>query len=59
MKAFTGACIITSHDMAFVNGVASVVYHLANKRLTRLEGGVSEYKALVRETVAKQKRNRS
>jgi hypothetical protein len=46
--------------MAFVNGVASVVYHLANKRLTRLEGGVmSEYKALVRETVAKQKRNRS
>ena len=55
VQAYTGACIIASHDMAFVAGTAQVVYHLVNKGLHRLEGGVEEYRALVREAVGRQK----
>ena len=58
VQAYSGACVITSHDMAFVRGTATVVYHLANKRLVRLEGGVDDYITLVRETVARQRKNR-
>jgi ATP-binding cassette, subfamily F, member 3 len=57
---YAGSCIIASHDMAFVSACATTnVYHLRASVLTRLEGGVEEYKQVVKASVNKQKRSRS
>jgi ATPase subunit of ABC transporter with duplicated ATPase domains len=57
--AYPGACLITSHDTAFISNCAcSAVYHLCSGNLTRLENGVAEYRQLVKEAVKKQKKSR-
>lgn len=58
--AYPGACLITSHDTSFISNCnCSAVFHLLNGRLTRLEGGVSEYRQFVQESVRKQRKNRT
>jgi ATP-binding cassette subfamily F protein 3 len=54
--AYNGACIIASHDMNFVNGTCTEVYHIAKNRLVRLEGGTAEFKEVVAKAVAAQRR---
>jgi ATP-binding cassette subfamily F protein 3 len=59
LKEFDGACVTTSHDMAFINGTCDMVYQINNKgKMARLEGGTEEYKGIVREAVARQRRNK-
>lgn len=58
--AFSGACLITSHDTSFISNCnCNVVFHLSNGKLTRLENGVNEYRQLVQEAVRKQRKNRN
>jgi ATP-binding cassette subfamily F protein 3 len=56
ISAYNGACIIASHDMNFVSGTCSEVYHIAKNRLVRLEGGTAEFKEVVAKAVAAQRR---
>ena len=56
VQAYEGACIIASHDMAFVSGCARAIYHIDKKKFVRLEGGVEDYKAHVQAIVEKQKK---
>jgi len=56
VAAYNGACIIASHDMNFVNGTCSEVYHIVKNRLVRLEGGTDEFKEMVAKAVAAQRR---
>ena len=56
VAAYNGAVIIASHDMNFVNGTCSEVYHIVKGKLMRLEGGTEEFKAMVAKTVAAQRR---
>lgn len=59
LNKYNGAFIVTSHDMAFIEGTAEVVYYIVKGKLTRLEGGVDDYKAYVRKLVEKQKSTRN
>lgn len=56
IAAYSGACIIASHDMNLVNGTCSEIYHIAKNKLVRLEGGTAEFKDIVSKAVAAQKR---
>lgn len=51
ISAYSGACIIASHDMKFVQETCPVVYHINRGKMQRLENGVEEYKAFVAEAV--------
>lgn len=53
---YDGACIIASHDMSFLDQTVDVVYHVAKKKVTRLENGVEEYKQVVKSNVSKQRK---
>lgn len=59
VAAYQGACIIASHDMNFVNGTCERIYHIAQGKMARLEGGTDEYKAMVARTVAGQRKTNS
>ena len=54
--AYQGACIIASHDMNFVNGTCDRIYHIAQGKLVRLEGGTEEFKARVGAETAEEAR---
>jgi ATPase subunit of ABC transporter with duplicated ATPase domains len=56
LAAYSGACIVASHDMNFVNGTCNEVYHIAKNRLVRLEGGTDEFRDIVAKSVAVQRR---
>lgn len=56
LAAYSGACIVASHDVNFVSGTCNEVYHIAKNRLLRLEGGAEEYKEIVAKAVAAQRR---
>lgn len=56
IAAHNGACIIASHDMNFVSGTCTEVYHIVKNRLVRLEGGTEEFKEVVAKAVAAQRR---
>lgn len=58
LTAYEGAFIVASHDMNFVESVAGEnVFRVAKGEYKRLEGGVSEYKSIVRDIVSRQRRN--
>ena len=57
VQGYGGACIVASHDMAFVSKTCSEVYLLDKGRMRRLEGGADEYKQFVASTVEKQRRS--
>ena len=56
-KEYEGAVLLASHDCTFVTETCNVVYYLFKGALIRLEGGVDEYKAIISESVARQRRN--
>lgn len=56
VSAYNGVVIIASHDMNFVSGTCSEIYHIVKGKLIRLEGGTEEFKAMVAKTVAAQRR---
>jgi ATPase subunit of ABC transporter with duplicated ATPase domains len=56
VKAYEGAVLIASHDISFVSETCEEVYYINNGEVSRLEGGVLEYKDIVQAAVAKQKK---
>ena len=59
LTSYSGACIVASHDMSFVAATCTDIYHIHKGKLTRLEGGVAEYKEIVAKAVAVQRRSSS
>ena len=57
LKEYEGAVLMASHDCAFVAETSKVCYYLFKGALVRLEGGVEEYKAIIAESVERQRRN--
>lgn len=56
LSKYDGACVIASHDMAFLDQTVDVVYHVAKKKVIRLENGVEEYKQVVKSNVSNQRK---
>lgn len=56
VKAYEGAAVIASHDVSFVSETCQDVYYINNGEVSRLEGGIPEYRDIVQAAVAKQKR---
>lgn len=57
LDKFEGACVIASHDMAFVEAAAiDGVYRIYQGKLTRLEGGAQEYKKFIQQSVSAQRK---
>jgi len=56
LQEFQGAYVITSHDMDFVHKNCEIVFAIEKGRLRRLEGGVDEYKEMVKISVKKKQK---
>jgi ATP-binding cassette subfamily F protein 3 len=57
LKDFEGAFIIASHDMAFLQNTVEEVYLISKGVMSRLEGGVDDYKSSVKNSVLTHKKN--
>lgn len=56
LKAYEGAFVLASHDLAFVAETSEILYHVVKGQLLRLEGGVDEFRDIVTDAVTKQKK---